>query len=470
MPKAARGGSAADPEVIPITAERTQGPRAKSQRAVRDAYEHLRDCAWAVSDPGGPELEGLRPLVRDSWQRSLVHNPDPDKVTAITWLHADALQDHRDRHPLAAVMPVIQRLLIDPSQDTGIVVAVADEHGRLLWVDGDRPTLRRTERMQLLAGVDWSEQRMGTSAPGTALVIGGEVQIRGAEHFNPVVQRWNCTAVPVRDPRGLIVGVIDVTGGPDAGGLRTLAWVRAAVAAAEAELRLAWQNDAAARQAEHVMGSPVGPVGVRSATSGHPLHAGATTTLAVLGRGGGLLIRNGQPLEISVRHSEILTLLAFNTAGLTSNTLTDLVNPDLTVTTLRAEILRLRRVLADFAPELIPSSRPYLLPTPLELDAVRVLELVSRGHLEEALRIYPGAVLPDSDAPGVVRLRARVSRNLREAVLADGSLSIVLEYLRRPEAEHDPEAWHCALRLLPPRSPRRAVVVAQLEHLQSELG
>lgn len=420
--------------------------------------------------------------MRDSWQRSLVHNPNPDRVCATNGLSPAELQDHRDRHPLAAVLPVIQRLLIEPSQDTGLVVAVADEHGRLLWVDGDRSTMRRTEQMQLVAGVDWSEPSMGTSAPGTALVVGGEVQICGAEHFIPAVQRWNCTAVPVRDPRGLIVGVIDVTGGPAAAGPQTLAWVRAAVAAAESELRLAWREGRSAPDpgfAERSAPQPgVAERSVPEASVAAPSVAessvaapgGEPPLLTVLGRSGGLLSRRGKELELSVRHTEMLTLLALNPGGLTSNAFAELLNPHLTVTTLRAEMLRLRRVLSDFSSQLVPSSRPYLLPARLDVDALKVLAMVSRGHLEEALRIYPDAVLPDSDAPGIVRLRARVGRALREAVLADGSLSLVLDYLDRPEAQHDPDAWRCALTLLPPRSPRRAVVVAHLEHLQTELG
>lgn len=446
--------------------DHTAQSRASTQRAVRAAYEQLLARGWASHDDT-PPLEGLRSLVQDSWQRSLVHNPDPGKVSALTFLEPDELRAYRDRHPLATVMPVVQRLLVEPSEDTGIVVAVGDEHGRLLWVDGDRALVRRTERMHLVAGVDWSEQSMGTSAPGTALVVGDAVQIRGAEHFVPVVQRWNCTAVPVRDPRGVIVGVIDVTGGPDAAGPRTLAWVRAAAMAAEAELRLAWRDAPA-----HAL--PTARAGVRKAPARASSAAAArrqgSATLAVLGLACGRLTRDGRTLELSVRHTELLTMLALHPAGLTSTALAELINPDLTTTTLRAEMLRLRRVLADFDAELIPDSRPYALPIRIELDAARVLDLVSNGNLEEALRAYPDGVLPESDAPGVVRLRTRVGRALREAVLGDGALGIVLEYLRRPEAEHDVEAWECALTLLPPRSPRRALVVAHLEQLQSDLG
>ena len=43
---------------------------------------------------------------------------------------------------MAAIMPVINKLLVQPSHDSGLLVAVGDEVGRLLWVDGD-PALQR---------------------------------------------------------------------------------------------------------------------------------------------------------------------------------------------------------------------------------------------------------------------------------------------------------------------------------------
>ena len=80
------------------------------------------------------------------------------------------------------------------------MVAVGDAAGRLLWVEGDRHVRALTRDMGFVAGTNRSEEAVGTSAPGTALALGGSVQIRGAEHYNRLVQPWSCTAVPVRDP------------------------------------------------------------------------------------------------------------------------------------------------------------------------------------------------------------------------------------------------------------------------------
>lgn len=426
-----------------------------AQRAIRLAYEQLIGRTWTISTDGRVELAGLRDLVRESWQRSLAHLPDPGLVQApVVWSDAE-LREQRARHPLSGVAAVIQRLLVDPSADTGIVVAVGDEHGRLMWVDGDRATLRRTEQMLLRPGAEWSENAMGTSAPGTALVLDAPVQILGAEHFVPVVQRWSCTAVPVHDPRGRIIGVVDVTGGAAAVGARTLAWVQAAVGAIEAELRLVSR------------GIAVGP-GVPHPSCGRERPGPAA--LSSLGRRAGVLSRGGRSLELTLRHTEILLLLGVHPAGLSAEQLLELLGPRLSAVTLRAEISRLRRTLAASGwSDLAPASRPYRLPAGFELDGQRVLDHVMRGNLDRAVEEYAGSVLPGSDAPGIARWRRQVSASLREAVLADGSLAVVLAYLDLPEVQDDIEAWTCALRMLPVASPRRAVVVVNLQRLEDEL-
>jgi hypothetical protein len=133
-------------------------------------------------------------------------------------------------------------------------------------------------------------------------------------------------------------------------------------------------------------------------------------------------------------------------------------------------MVRLRKVLGAADPQAIPQSRPYRLPVPPVLDARQVLDHLRRGAHRLALSHYRGAVLPASEAPGIIRLRREVSANLREAVLSDASPETLLRYLELPEAEYDAEGWRAALRLLPPRSPRRSAVVAHLQWIEAELG
>lgn len=177
------------------------------QRHALAAHEQLNGGALADA-PGS-----LRPLIRESWQRSLSLKANPDNPAAPLALDRDELEDYRNQHPLSAIMPVINKLLVQPSHDSGLLVAVGDEVRRLLWVDGDPALQRRAEGMMFVAGADWSEATVGTSAPGTALALGRGIQIAGAEHYQRAVHAWSCTAVPFHDPdSGALLGVVDITG------------------------------------------------------------------------------------------------------------------------------------------------------------------------------------------------------------------------------------------------------------------
>ncbi|MEH0108749.1 GAF domain-containing protein [Tersicoccus sp. MR15.9] len=417
-----------------------------AQGRARHAHQILGDDA--------ADLGGLRAVVRSSWLRSLDLRSGAAPAPAPGGF-LDELDRYRRAHPMATVMPVIDRLLVRPSASTGLLVAVGDELGNLLWVEGDDDAVRRAESRSFAPGMDWSEAVMGTSAPGTALATGSGVQISGAEHLSELAHIFSCTAVPLHDPdTGAVIGVVDITGGPDAVAPHTLTLVQATVAAAEAELRIARLTREQERDRAGAR-----PSGGRAA-AGPALHR---NTLQITGRDRGLLSLAGTSRELSVRHTEILTLLTRHPDGLTAQELADLLYADPDPTTLRAELVRLRRVLTGLGAAGVLASNPYRLTVELTVDADQVVRYVRRGAHRLALNLYRGRLLPRSAAPGIAALRAEVSAHLRESMLADAGPDALMTYLELPEAADDVDAWRLALDILPPRSPRRAGVVAHLE-------
>jgi transcriptional regulator of acetoin/glycerol metabolism len=135
----------------------------------------------------------LRDVVADSWRRSISRGVDPDRQGPQS-ADDNELERLRRAHPLTAAMPLIRRLLVDDAAEAGHMVGVADASGTLLWVEGNRRACRKGEAMNFLPGADWSERSAGTNAPGTALVVDREVQIRRWEHFSRVAQPWSCWA------------------------------------------------------------------------------------------------------------------------------------------------------------------------------------------------------------------------------------------------------------------------------------
>lgn len=441
-----------------------------------------------LADSNVATSKQIRALVRESWERAEKVRLDPERLLSPLEFESAELGEYRQAHPLAAVMPVIRKLLVqDADNDSGMLVAVGDAMGRLLWVEGDNGLKRRAEAMMFVEGADWSESVAGTSAPGTALALDHAIQIRRDEHYNRLVHAWSCTAVPVHDPETRdILGVIDITGGERAVDRHTMPLMEATAHAVETELMLQRFRSRTQRDRDRgplgngrvapliFFNSPSVVVTVRSAhgaevpkTKGSP--KALRPTMHILGRDTALVSVDGRTLELTRRHAEIMTLLSWNRSGLSAERLTELINGSPAgVATIRSEMVRLRKLLDTFQPGLAPTSKPYRLPKPPELDAQQVVALLDRGAHRAALAAYRGTILPGSRAPGIQTIREGVAGHLRDAVLSDASVEVLLEYAHSEHATDDVEVWKTALRLLPPKSPKRAGVVGRIELLESE--
>jgi hypothetical protein len=392
----------------------------------------------------------LRRVVVESWQRSLARGVDPDRGGAQSSALAQSIARMRATHPLASALPVIRRLLVEDAASSGVMVAITAADGTLLWVEGDAAACRKAESMNFVPGADWSERGAGTNAPGTALALDAEVQIRGTEHFSRLVQPWSCTAVPVHDPAtGVMIGAIDLTGGDEVSSSQTLALVRATVVAVENHLALLRFTESP--RAEARIGTP------------HLTVLGADRPQWESTDEWGHLHRT----VLTGRHADILVLLSRHPEGLSADHLATLLDDKhLDVVTIRAEMSRLRKVVGA---ELL-SSRPYRLTEPISSDLTDVFDALSAGDVASALDGYAGPLLSQSVSPSIGRLRTELSTSLRGAVLATGSLALLRRWLQLPEGRDDRDGW----RLLHDNARAKPVVRAQarghLAGLDFELG
>ena len=420
-----------------------------------DLYRRLATAREQFLTTGrlGPSL---RPVVAQSWLRCMTLGIAPQDLTpSLEFSDAD-LEAYRAGHPLAAVMPVVRRLLVEDATDAGLIVAVTDAEGRLLWVEGAAPMRSQAEGMHFVEGARWSEGHAGTNAPGTALALDHAVQIYGYEHLSDPVTPWSCAAAPIHAPdSGALLGALDLTGGDAAAAPQTLTLVRTAVAAVESELRL--RQLAAQRDKVHNGRRPPG--------RGLDL-----PLLQVLGRARGQLTTRAGTVLLSPRHTELLLLLSRYPSGLTAEQLAvHMHEGDPALVTLRAELSRLRALLAPLGePEL--GSRPYRLASALHTDVDAVRRLIDRGAYRRALAEYPGPVLPQSQAPAVEALRTRLDQDLRACLLAGGDADLLWAYGRRPEGSDDVAIWQACLDRLPAGSRRRTLATAHLDRLHRDLG
>ena len=415
----------------------------------------MRDAHASLIEQG--VTAGVREIVADSWLRSVAAGIKADTSDPPITLDRSVLRQYRAEHPLAQIFPLLSDVLGQAAQECDAVMAVADEQGQLLWVSGSTGVLRRAEAISFVEGAQWDEAHAGTNAPGTALRLDSPVTIRAAEHFVRPVQRWSCAAAPIHDlATGRILGVVDVTGGDDIGSAQTSAMIRAAARMAEAELaRIAAvrRSRGGARPRWRCRGCRRAPPAACSCRRS----AGRTWC----SRAG------GRSLRLSLRHSEILAVLATHPGGLSGDELAVMLYPgDVSPATLRAEVVRLRSLLgAD-----VLASRPYRLCSEVTSDWAAVAARLAAGDLAGALKLYPGPLLPPSEAPEVVRLRADLHGWLRALVLADGGQELVVNWTQSRWGADDLEMWHRQCALLPSRSPLRPRAEAMVERLDAELG
>lgn len=385
----------------------------------------------------------MRGLVAASWDRSVAAGLRADTAAPFAF-RADELAAYRAEHPLSGVFPMLYDVLGRAAVDSECMMAVGDSDGRLLWVCGRPDVLRAADGIHFSEGAWWAERQVGTNALGTSLEVANPIQIRSAEHFTVLVQPWSCAAAPIYDPdTQRVLGVVDITGGVDAGSPQSLALVRAAARMAEAEL---------------------GRLTILRRLTGA---SGRRMRIAALGRPDAEVSVDGRDLRLSRRHSDIVVLLAEHPEGLTAEELSDALYGEADHrSSLRGEMTRLRALLGSD----IVESRPYRLRRDLATDWLEVADDLDSYLLSSALRRYTGPLLPQSDAPGVVTSRNRLDNRVRAAVLRTHDIDLVVAWTRSYAGVTDLSAWEHQLALLTPGSPLWPSTQSEVRRLRVDYG
>ncbi|MGW4520092.1 GAF domain-containing protein [Amycolatopsis sp. NPDC004378] len=470
--------------------------------------EHVREAVLQ----GVPGPRPPRSVVSDSWNRSLAARVDPDEGEAPFVYSQGDLPSLREAHPLAPVLPVLRQMLVTIADDAEHVMIVTDADGLILWREGETAQLLRGDSVGLVEGTQWSEAAIGTNAMGTALATGEPVQIYSAEHLVRRYHTWTCAAAPVRDPEtGLLLGSIDVSGP-----LRTvhpamLSLVTATAQLAEGQLRahLAVRDERLRRvnmpHLEALRGRPgallsaggrvlaaqacllPSTVDIRRGGGTVALPDGRLATVEPLDEGYLLRLRSGggtghrsrlrleyltdgahsttvdgREVPITLRHAEILTLLALHPSGLSAERLAlQLYGETGNPVTVRAEIHRLRSQLGAS----VVQTRPYRLAAEVDADFVRARAALRSGTPAGVLRDFRGALLPESEAPAIREERETLTAQVRQVALNSGDPAVLWSFWETACGVDDFAVLDALLATLPRSDPRRAAVAAHRARL-----
>jgi transcriptional regulator of acetoin/glycerol metabolism len=172
-------------------------------------------------------------IVR-SWQRSaaagLARDGTPFRQIAAGEL---GLRLQRSARLVDAARPRLEAVLANLPGTTNVAY-VTDRDGIVLHSVGDTTQI---VLFGLSPGYNWSEAAMGTNGAGTALATGHPVSVVGPEHFITAFANCTCTAAPIRDSDGAVIGAIDISSSVDDAPAWRIHLVVRTAQAIEADLR-----------------------------------------------------------------------------------------------------------------------------------------------------------------------------------------------------------------------------------------
>jgi transcriptional regulator of acetoin/glycerol metabolism len=173
---------------------------------VRSAFERFRS-----GEAIAPSL--VERTIAHSRKRcvdfGLEERPKPDFDGLSLRRLGEAHEQHRALTLQA--LPVMENLY-QQIVDTESMILLTDPRGLILHSIRDDGFLPRAEKVALRPGVLWSEKEKGTNAIVTAIVTEAPALVHGAEHFLTANHFLTCSATPIADPYGQLIGVLDVTG------------------------------------------------------------------------------------------------------------------------------------------------------------------------------------------------------------------------------------------------------------------
>ena len=195
---------------------------------------------YQANRPGAGALLGASPLVQASTdgvpdlqaiershQRSSSYGitrgqrPDLDSLS-----RADLAQTLEANQTLSGHARPVMETLYDQIRNTHSMVILSDAEGTILHTLGDSDFLAKADRVALGPGGRWSEQLRGTNAIGTALFEQKPTTVHAQQHYLDANRFLTCSAAPIFDHRGQVLGVLDVSGECGSFHKHTMALVR----------------------------------------------------------------------------------------------------------------------------------------------------------------------------------------------------------------------------------------------------
>ncbi|MCG2584100.1 sigma-54-dependent Fis family transcriptional regulator [Massilia sp. TS11] len=174
-----------------------------------------------------PLVETAAELIHLSHARSRGFGLDPDARPDFSPIGRQDLsllvEQNRllHNHALPAMETLYQQIV-----NTHNMVLLTDAQGVILHALGDADFLEKASKVALQPGAVWSEQSKGTNGIGTAIADKLPTLIHADQHYLRANHFLSCSAAPILDHQGNVLGVLDVSGDQRSYHKHTMALVR----------------------------------------------------------------------------------------------------------------------------------------------------------------------------------------------------------------------------------------------------
>ncbi|MEN6461813.1 MAG: PAS domain-containing protein, partial [Syntrophomonas sp.] len=192
---------------------------------------------------GKEDSDLVRPEILKSWQRCYKAKVDPYDGTSHLILKQHELDQLRDEQ--AGLIEIAWHFMVKLYEfvaGSGFIVLLSDERGFIMNSIGDYDILDNAAKVKLMIGAGWMEEEAGTNGIGTALKLMKPIQVSGQEHYCKKLHSWTCSASPIFNDDGQIIGALQMSGPSSAVHLHTLGMVVAAVEAIKDQIRVRKKN------------------------------------------------------------------------------------------------------------------------------------------------------------------------------------------------------------------------------------
>ncbi len=116
------------------------------------------------------------------------------------------------RQDLIELSRPIMENVFEMVKSTSYSVVLTDENGIIIDLIINKDIMDIHSSLNFVKGSLWDEKSVGTNAIGTCLAINKPIQVIGAEHYCEYHHKWTCSAAPIHNSKGEIIGSFDISG------------------------------------------------------------------------------------------------------------------------------------------------------------------------------------------------------------------------------------------------------------------